>query len=131
MSKEEKARAVYDWAKTKMLISKNPSDKTAWTKEAYRAVRWNAGDSFTTSSFFHAAMIRLGYEDMMIQRADGSHYWNLVNLGDGWYHVDASRQSTFAGLSVFMMTDAELKAASEQTGKQFYSFDAEKYPVSK
>jgi hypothetical protein len=45
--------------------------------------------------------------------------------------VDASRQSTFAGLSVFMMTDAELKAASEQTGKQFYSFDAEKYPSAK
>ncbi|MBQ4504249.1 MAG: hypothetical protein II983_01140, partial [Firmicutes bacterium] len=27
MTKEEKTRAVYDWAKTKMLISKNPSDK--------------------------------------------------------------------------------------------------------
>ncbi|MBQ6948231.1 MAG: transglutaminase domain-containing protein [Firmicutes bacterium] len=131
MPKEEQVSAVYDWAKTKMLISKNPSDKTAWTKEAYRAVRWNAGDSFTTSSFFHAAMIRLGYEDMMIQRTDGSHYWNLVNLGDGWYHVDASRQSTLAGVSVFLMTDAELKAVSEQLGGGFYSFDAAKYPEAK
>lgn len=131
MTKEEKAKAVYDWAKTKMLISKNPSDKTAWTKEAYRAVRWTAGDSFTTSSLFHAAMIRLGYEDMMVQRTGGQYYWNLVNLGDGWYHVDASRQSTLAGVSVFMMTDAELKAVSEQLGGGFYSFDAAKYPKTK
>ena len=131
MSKEEKAQAVFDWAKTKMLISKNPSDKTAWTKEAYRAVRWNAGDSFTTSSLIHAAMIRLGYEDMMIQNINGTHHWNLVNLGDGWFHVDGSRQSTLAGVSVFMATDEELAAYSAQLGNGFYSFDAAKYPKTK
>ncbi|MBQ8589223.1 MAG: hypothetical protein IJ486_02080 [Firmicutes bacterium] len=131
MSKEEKCRAVYDWAKAKMLWSTNGSDKTAWTKEAYRAVRWNAGDSYTTSAFFHACMTRLGFEDMMVQRSGSMYYWNLVNLGDGWYHVDCGRGSNAVEGGVFMLTDDQLKASSVQAGNGFYDFDAALYPASK
>ena len=130
MTAEEKCRAVYDWAKTSVAWSTSGSDRTAWTKEAYRAIRWKAGDSFTTSALFHGCMIRLGYQDMMVQRSGSLYYWNLVNLGDGWYHVDCGRGSGAVTEPVFLLTDQELAKCSAEAGNGFYDFDHTLYPAA-
>ena len=129
MTDEEKCRAVYDWAKTNVAWSVGWTDKTAWTKEAYRAIRRKAGDGFTTSAFFHGCMIRLGFRDMMVAGSDQRTYWNLVNLGDGWYHVDCSGK-TGAGQDIFLFNDEKLTGYSQAAGNGAYDFDAESYPAS-
>jgi len=131
MTAEEKCRAVYDWAKKNVAWSTGGSDKTAWTKEAYRAIQRKAGDSFTTSAFFHGCMVRLGFQDMMVQRSGSSYYWNLVNLGDGWYHVDCGRSSSVIQTAVFLLNDQELAQCSQTAGNGFYQFDQSLFPASK
>lgn len=128
MSAEEKCRAVYEWCRANIHQSTRPSDKTAWTKEAYRVIRWSSGDSFTSSAFFHACMLRLGFQDMMMQQEGTQHYWNLVNLGDGWRHVDCGRISQAIEEPVFLLTDQQLAACSAQAGGSYYSYDAQQYP---
>ena len=43
---------------------------------------------------------------MRVTRVGGktSHYWNLINCGDGWYHFDSCPHKD--KLETFMLTDA-------------------------
>lgn len=54
-----------------------------------------------------------GIQNVDIVKSDTSHsahYWSLINLGDGWYHFDATPRK--GGGNFFMLTDAELAAYS-------------------
>ena len=54
------------------------------------------------------------------------HYWSLINLGDGWYHVDCTPR-TGTGDNFFMVTDAELEAYSSKH-RNTHIFDTTLYP---
>ena len=54
-----------------------------------------------------------------------SHYWSLINLGDGWYHVDCTPRRNVGYF--FMNTDAELEAYSVQN-RNSHIFDSSLYP---
>ena len=84
---------------------------------------WGEGDG-------RGCMIRLGYQDMMVQRSGSLYYWNLVNLGDGWYHVDCGRGSGAVTEPVFLMTDQELAKCSAEAGNGFYDFDSTLFPAA-
>ena len=36
------------------------------------------------------ALNKAGYSNQLIHRADNGHYWNLVNVGGAWRHIDAT-----------------------------------------
>lgn len=122
MTQTEKCRAVWSWAQENVARSSAGSDKTAWTKEAYRVVQKKRGDSFTASAFFHGCMLRLGFQDMMVEGA--SHAWNLVNLGSGWFHVDCTNAEAF------LLNDQSLAQLSQTSGGDPYQFDKSLFPPS-
>ena len=39
---------------------------------------------------FHALMLDLGIQEKFIASANYNHIWNLVKVGDRWYHVDVT-----------------------------------------
>ena len=56
------------------------------------------------------------------------HYWNLVDIGDGWYHFDSTPRKDKS--EFFLLTDAELEAYSS-THKNTHIFDRSLYPEIK
>ncbi len=58
-----------------------------------------------------------------------SHYWNLVDYGEGWYHFDCCPHlKTDPRFECFMATDQELLNFDAGAGRGYYSFDADAYP---
>ena len=69
-----------------------------------------------------------GIENVDVVKSDtshSSHFWSLINLGDGWYHVDCTPRRKVGYF--FMNTDAELEAYSKEN-KNSHIFDTDAYP---
>lgn len=77
-----------------------------------RSTLWGAWMGFTTlrgDCYVHAAVTdmllkKAGYQCYIVNATDNSHFWNLVNVGGSWRHLDSTppRYSTHG-----LMTDAE------------------------
>lgn len=126
MSLAQKIYAIHDYAYSHILYN-GVSDKTDWKAEAYRGITEGVGDCFTFYSVTYLLMSKLdGVDVMSVQRLNGAtrHYWCLVNIGTGWYHLDACNVGP-NHMRVFMKTDAELEAISTY----FWRYDKSLYPA--
>ena len=73
---------------------------------------WGAWQGFTTlrgDCYVHAAATNMllqkaGYSCMIVNATDNSHFWNLVNVGGVWRHLDSTPPRYSAN---GLMTDAE------------------------
>lgn len=128
MTQMEKAFAIYRWTKGNIGYT-GTSEKGDLIKGAYVAFKNRAGDCYT---YFSAAKILYtlaGIENIDVVKSAGyrsTHYWSLINLGDGWYHVDSTPRSG-EGDNFFMVTDEELESYSSQHWNS-HAFDKELYP---
>jgi len=142
LSKEEQVRLVYEYVYSRTAYSES-SNKSDWIAAAYDGLRTGAGDCFTYFALSKAFFVRLGIDNMDIQRTTGivdeRHYWNLVNIGTKeeprWYHYDATRLSGVQH-SGCLLTDLQVQAYTRQRvdklgqGNYFYVYDTEHYPKS-
>ena len=113
MTDMEKAFAVYRWTNTNIMYT-GTSNKSHWTIGAYDAFKNMAGDCYNYYAAAKAMFDVLGIENVDIVKSDtshSSHFWSIINLGDGWYHVDCTPRKGSGDL-FFMVTDAELEAYS-------------------
>lgn len=130
MSDMEVAFAIYHWVSTHIAYTGH-SDKSSWTRGAYDAFTERAGDCYTYFAAAKAMYDVAGIENVDVQKvvtentSRSSHYWSLINLGDGWYHVDCTPRSNPGFF--FMNTDAELLAYSVKN-KNCHNFDEDAYP---
>lgn len=126
MSQLEKARAIYNWVHSHIGYI-NHSEKGDRLRGAYEGLVKRQGDCFVYASTSKALLTRAGIENMDIVKStvNPSHYWNLVDVGDGWYHFDATPRKDKTVF--FMWTDAELKEYSEKN-KNSHIYDAAQYP---
>lgn len=127
MNDMEVAFAIYQWTKTKIAYT-GSSDKSSWTKGAYQAFTQRAGDCFNYFAAAKALYNVAGIENMDVVKSDtshSSHFWSLINLGNGWYHVDCTPRRKVGYF--FMNTDAELEAYSVKN-KNSHIFDTDAYP---
>lgn len=130
MTDMQVAFAIYDWVKSNIGYSGH-SDKSSWTLGAYEAFTNYAGDCFTYYAAAKALYDVAGIPNIDVvkvvtpQTSQSSHYWSLINLGDGWYHVDCTPRNTPGFF--FMNTDEELLAYS-QKHKNCHNFDPTAYP---
>ena len=53
------------------------------------------------------------------------HYWNLIDIGEGWHHFDTCRRVD--GSTFFYKTDAELMAYSNSHDGT-HNYDRSRYP---
>lgn len=126
MSKREKANAIYWWTK-RHIGYVNHSDKSSWINAAYQGIKTGRGDCFNYFATAKILLTRAGIQNMDIVKLNGGHYWNLVNLGEGWYHFDTTPRK--AGGEFFMLTDAEITAYSVKHNNS-HIWDHSKYPAT-
>lgn len=134
MTKLEVAKAIYDW--TGKIKYVGTSDKTNVLSGAYQGFLKKRGDCYTYYAVAEVLLTRAEIDTMCVTRVGGnsSHFWNLVNLGEGWYHFDASPRISGDTFEAFMVTDEEVKAYTESYTKQhpehpnYYTFDTSLYP---
>ncbi|MPW26760.1 HYR domain-containing protein [Alkalibaculum sp. M08DMB] len=126
MSQKEKAKAIYKWTKNQIKYV-SYANSTDWVKAAYHGIKQRSGDCYVYYATAQELLTRAGIENQPIVKTGGGHYWNLINLGDGWYHFDATPRR--AGGEFFMLTDAEIEKYSKKN-KNSHVWDKSKYPAT-
>lgn len=129
MTKLKQAEAIYDWCHDNIMNSPN-ADKTDRIQAVYDGLYYRMGDCYTyfaTSSYLLTAC-GIDNLDVSQKRETATHYWSLVNTGDGWYHFDSSQN--IGGFRCFMQTDAQVRAYGEEYRENgdFYVFDETDMP---
>ena len=129
MTLKEKARAIYDWCRNNIgYIS--TSDKDSWTNGAHQGFTQGQGDCFVFFSTAKALLTEADIPNIDVVKSDtshSSHYWSLIDCGDGWYHFDTTPRS--GGGEFFMLTDEELLEYSEAHDNS-HIFDQSLYPAT-
>lgn len=127
MTDAEKVRAVYNWIVFHVSY-KNMSEKNSLVLGGYNAFKLGRGDCYTFYSASEILLTRLGFENMQITRLGGytRHYWNLVNIGDGWYHFDPCPRTIY--MDGCMFTETKAAEYTELRGNNYYFYDKTLYP---
>ncbi len=133
MSQWDKAFALYKWIHRNVKYIGTDGDRTSIWTGAYEALHDGRGDCFTFYAIYAALLDVAEIPNMQVARVGGksNHWWNLVNVGDGWYHCDSSpRRTADANWWCFMQTDAQVEAYTESYPEHpnYYTFDPTLYP---
>ncbi|MCD8324480.1 MAG: transglutaminase [Clostridiales bacterium] len=129
MTKKQIARAIYDWARSTIGYV-STSEKDSWTNGAYQGFTTHSGDCYIYFSTCKALLTQADIPNIDVVKSDtshSSHYWSLVDVGDGWYHFDATPRSS--GGEFFLLTDEELLEYSEAHSNS-HIFDQSLYPAT-
>jgi hypothetical protein len=129
MSKLEKARRIYDWTRSNISYG-GVTDKSSITGGAAQALRSRRGDCF---AYYAVSTLLMNYariDNIGCKRLGGSatHFWSMVNAGDGWYFFDATPHAD--GANSFMMTNSRRQSLSSARGGNYYRFDESTYPTA-
>ncbi len=125
MSQRQKATAIYGWVRGNFRYSGHSATRD-WVTEAYQGLRRHHGDCYTYFAVSQALLTRCGIPCIeVIRYTDNDHYWNLVQLEDGWWHFDATPRS--AGGYFCLWSDGQMVSYSARHGNCF-AFDRSLYP---
>ncbi len=131
MSEMEKLRAIYNWVRKNTSYTSH-SQEEDYTLAAYQGFTERSGDCFTYAAEAKFLLTRAGIENIDVVKVvpEGStdiptHFWNLVNIGEGWYHFDCTPRKD--GSTFFYLTDEELEAYSS-THNGTHVYDKSLYP---
>ena len=120
----EKLKAVFTYVQKQVRYT-GSSDKTDWRKEAVRGLTKRKGDCFTFYSVTRALLDKLDIPYMSVERLGHKtrHYWLIVNIGTGWYHLD-TLVNHILPYKCFMWTNRQLQLMP----LYFWRYDEAKYP---
>lgn len=136
MTKYEQAETLWRWCNEKIAVHSNSDERTV-LEGAYQGLRNRAGDCYIYCATYAVLLTRCGIENMCVTRVGGTseHWWNLVNVGDGWYHCDSSPRNRKDKFFIcFMQTDEQMAAYSAHyltlypDRPNYYGFDGSLYP---
>ena len=131
MTKKEIIKAIYDWIRknTRYTTYDQESD---YVLGAYDGFTDHAGNCFTYAAMAKYLLTRAGIDNIDIVKVvpeDSTdiptHFWNLVNIGDGWYHYDVTPRKD--GSTFFYITDAKLREYSDNHNYT-HRYDESLYP---
>lgn len=127
MAPIDQVRAIFDYVKSHVGYI-NHSEKGDQMRAAYEGFVNGKGDCYVYACMTKVLLTRAGIANMDIVKipAKTSHYWNLVNLGDGWYHLDTTPRKDHP--TIFMWTEAELMEYSGRHSGS-HNYDHSQYPV--
>ncbi len=133
MSMRNKASAIYNYVNSHIKYV-GTSDKSSWLIGAYVGFTTGKGDCYNYYACSKALLTRAGIPNVDLERVGGttSHFWNLVDLGEGYYHFDACPHPTGYPLKAFMITEAQAREYTERcksVRKNYYVYDYESCPV--
>lgn len=127
MTEHEKAYAIFRWVHDKIAyVDKTP--KNGYVDGAYRGLVKKQGDCYTYAMTAKCLLTRAGIKNMDIEKIPSKtrHYWNLIDLGDGWYHFDATRRRD---KSEFFYVDNETLMAYSNSHSGTHNYDVTAYPT--
>jgi len=131
MTDEEKLSACFKWCYYNITYEETAYE-TNWVKAAYKGMVLKKGDCSANWGALKCMLNRLGIKNMDIDKTyDGKHAhhkWNLVNLGDGWYHVDSMKNMW--NVPIYMWTTEQLMEHSNAHNNT-HGFDKSLYPPIK
>lgn len=125
MSQYDKLLAIYTWVRGNVRYI-NHSNKISWEQGAYEGLALHKGDCFVYAAVSKALLTRAGIRNVDIQKIPSrtQHFWNLVDIGEGWRHFDTCPRSD--GSKFFYVTDEDLMAYSN-THKLSHNYDKSVY----
>lgn len=126
MSDRDKAWAIYTYIRRNVGYI-NYSEKGDWVRAAYEGLAKRQGDCYVYACTAKALLTRAGIKNMDISKIPTrrEHYWNLVDVGDGWYHFDTTPRTDHTVF--FLWTDEELMAYSA-LHYNCHNYDRTAYP---
>ncbi|WP_164545518.1 transglutaminase domain-containing protein [Paenibacillus albus] len=125
MTPEQKVRAIHDWIVTHVRYDESLQHYTAYDALV---------DGNAVCQGYALLVLRMlqdvGIEARIIEGtvASGSHVWNLVRLGDDWYHLDATwddpvpDRAGVASHMYYLKSDAQMRVD--------HQWDAAAYPAA-
>ncbi len=130
MTPMQKAYAIFKWCQAAYSYI-GTSVKTDWVSGAYEGFTTKKGDCYTAFALAKALLTEAGIENADVVKVkrvptQGSHFWNLINLGDGWYHFDSCVFKYKNDL--FMLTDEELADWDNKYYRDGHRFDGSVLP---
>ncbi len=126
MSEMDKLQAIYSYIMGHISYI-NDSDKGDWVQAAYEGLMNRKGDCYVYASTAKLLLTRAGIKNMDIEKipSDTLHYWNLVDIGDGWYHFDTTPRKDHP--TIFMWDDKQMMDYSNSHDKS-HNYDRALYP---
>lgn len=133
MSQWEQARAIYNYVHTRVKYV-GTSDKSSWLMGAYVGFTRGRGDCYNYFACSKALLDRAGIPNVDLYRVGGGtdHYWQLVNVGSGWYHFDACPHPNSYPLDSFLLDETAVREYTEKCApvrSNYYVYDYENCPV--
>ncbi|MCF0132220.1 MAG: transglutaminase domain-containing protein [Pseudobutyrivibrio sp.] len=127
MSQYDQAKAIY-WYTHDNIQYKDGAPKAGYISGAYQGLHDHKGDCYTYAMTAKCLLTRAGIVNMDIERIpEGNklHFWNLIDIGEGWYHFDTTRRADKT--TFFYWTDAQIKEYSD-SHRGTHNYDPSKYP---
>ena len=126
MSLRDKAWAIYSYVLGNVAYI-NHTEKGDWIRAAYEGLVDKKGDCYAYACAAKALLTRAGIPNLDIRRIPTSfeHYWNLVDVGEGWYQFDTTPRPDHP--TIFLWTDAELMEYNAEHYGAF-NYDPALYP---
>ncbi len=155
MSKKAQVRKIYTYVQSKIKWNDEDNDlgesnipdidrskwKTDWIEEATRTLDTGKGDCYSYYSLSKAFFEYFGIANEGIKRSEsstqeGTHFWQVVQIEEGWYYYDGTRLGGHFGndrsdKNACLITQAKLdsyKTSYPDDIDDFYKMDR---PVSK
>lgn len=127
MTQYDKCQAIYNWV-VRNIGYIDYSDKGNWVQGAWEGLVKKQGDCYVYFATSKELLTRAGIENLDIEKIPTTrrHYWNLVNLGTGWYHFDTTPRVSDHP-RIFLWTEDELMAYSAIHYRAF-NYDHSLYP---
>lgn len=127
MTPREKMLEIYRWTHDEISYV-GSSEKNDWVSAACDGFALRRGDCYTYACVAKALLNRAGIENKDIEKKPGKlrHYWNLVNIGEGWYHFDATPRPN-QDLELCYVTDAVLMEYGSAHGSTLNNYDRSIY----
>ena len=126
MSDYDKLEAIYNWCRSSIRYADQPNMED-WLKAAYDGLKLHQGDCYVFCMTARALLDAAGIKNMVIDTIPLRyvHYWNLVDIGEGWYHFDTTPRA--AGGVFLYMSDAEIQEYS-RNHQNSHIYDHDRFP---
>lgn len=127
MTLYEVAKAIYWWVHDNIAYS-DGAPKEDWLHGAYQGLVEQKGDCYTYAATSKWLLTRAGIPNIDIERirhGDSMHFWNLIDIGEGWHHFDACRRADHS--TFFYLTDDEIMVYSN-AHHGTHNYDRSLYP---
>lgn len=120
MTGYDKLLAIYNWIQNNVYFIEH-SDKDNWLKAAYEGFTEHKGDCYVFACTAKALLTRAGIANRDINKipTNYQHFWNLVDIGEGWYHFDSCPRDDFPFLC-YIDDDTLMEISRDRDGYHTY-----------